>query len=160
MNTETVRQQFRPPQITTLFVGESAPISGDFFYLGNTQMKRYMQRAIEHHFGESDNFLTQFRRLGWYLDDLVLAPVNHLDNAARKAQCFAARESLAGRIAEYQPLAIVGLLHRVRDDVAFAAAKANSNVPIHFVPFPGFGQQGRFHEAMIKIVPQLPIAKF
>src|SRR5229473_704723 len=41
---EATRARFRPERITTLFVGESAPDSGDFF--------------------------TRFKAYGWYLDDL------------------------------------------------------------------------------------------
>jgi len=39
---EVIRKRFRPERITTLFVGESAPHSGDFFYSGNTAMLRHM----------------------------------------------------------------------------------------------------------------------
>ena len=46
-SVELVRQQYRPARILTLFVGESAPHSGKFFYLGNTALKRHMQEAIE-----------------------------------------------------------------------------------------------------------------
>ena len=46
-NVEAVRAQFRPERITTLFVGESAPHSGAFFYLGNTGMRRHFQSAVE-----------------------------------------------------------------------------------------------------------------
>ena len=44
---EATRTRFRPERITTLFVGESAPASGDFFYYGNTAMLRYMREAVE-----------------------------------------------------------------------------------------------------------------
>jgi hypothetical protein len=44
---EAARAKFRPERITTLFVGESAPSSGKFFYYGNTAMTRYMRSAVE-----------------------------------------------------------------------------------------------------------------
>jgi hypothetical protein len=43
---EAARAKFRPERITTLFVGESAPSSGDFFYHGNSAMTRHMQSAV------------------------------------------------------------------------------------------------------------------
>jgi hypothetical protein len=45
---EAARAKFRPERITTLFVGESAPPSGDFFYHGNgnSAMTRHMQSAV------------------------------------------------------------------------------------------------------------------
>ena len=44
---EFTRARYRPDRITTLFVGESAPASGAFFYHGDSAMLRYMQRATE-----------------------------------------------------------------------------------------------------------------
>ena len=42
---EVTRARYRPDRITTLFVGESAPASGAFFYHGDSAMLRYMQQA-------------------------------------------------------------------------------------------------------------------
>src|SRR5229473_291781 len=68
---EATRARFRPERITTLFVGESAPDSGDFFYYGNNAMLGHMQRVVDNALGESgDDFLTRFKAYGWYLDDL------------------------------------------------------------------------------------------
>ena len=98
---EATRAKFRPERITTLFVGESAPASGDFFYYGNTGMTRYMRRAVEFVLGQSSDFLERFKAYGWYLDDLVLTPVNHLTKSSgrkeRKAKCREAQCSLAVR---------------------------------------------------------------
>jgi hypothetical protein len=110
---EAVRRRFRPKRITTLFVGESAPHSGDFFYCGNTAMSSHMKRAVELAFGKSDDFLKSFQAYGWYLDDLVLEPVNHLPESERVAKCLNALKSLADRIEAYQPEAIVSLLKRI-----------------------------------------------
>jgi ferredoxin-NADP reductase len=70
---ESVRKRYRPQQIMTLFVGESAPHGGQFFYFGNTGLTRYMKQAMEAAgLGGEDNFLERFKAYGWYLDDLVL----------------------------------------------------------------------------------------
>jgi hypothetical protein len=79
ISIETIRLAFRPDRITTLFVGESAPISGDFFYCGGTALERVMRSAIEGSLGPtSGDFLGAFKAYGWYLDDLVLTPIDHL----------------------------------------------------------------------------------
>ena|SRR5438477_218161 len=153
---EAARARFRPAKITTLFVGESAPISGDFFYYGNNAMLSHMQRAVEQALGERDDFLERFKAYGWYLDDLVLTPVNHLKNPERKAQCQSAQPSLTARIAEYQPLAIVSLMVGIKHIVEAAAVAAGNNSPRFAVPFPGMGQQVRFLAAMAGIIPTLP----
>jgi hypothetical protein len=94
---EAIRTSYRPQRITTLFVGESAPASGKFFYIGNTPLARHVERAMnEAGLGGGGNLLDRFKSYGWYLDDLVLSPVNHRTPAERDALCWEARESLAG----------------------------------------------------------------
>jgi hypothetical protein len=113
----------------TLFVGESAPASGAFFYYGNTSMSRNMRRAVEAVLGESSDFLETFKAYGWYLDDIVLTPVNDLTRSQRKAACLSAQNSLAERIAECRPLAIVTLLLGIRHIVEAAAIATGNNAP-------------------------------
>jgi hypothetical protein len=153
---ETARSRFRPNRITTLFVGESAPVSGDFFYYGNNAMLTHARTAIERAFGPSDDFLATFQGYGWYLDDLVLIPVNHLDGLQRKNHLNNAKESLAARICDYKPRAIVSLLLSITRYVDAARTLAQSDAALYEVPFPGMGQQRRFHQAMDALIPKLP----
>jgi len=157
---EATRARYRPDRIATLFVGESAPASGAFFYHGDSAMLRYMQRATEAALGVgSGDFLDRFKAWGWFLDDLVLTPVNDLNPAERIVRCRAAQMSLAERIAEYQPNAIVSLLLGIKEIVDAAAVAAGSSAARYAVPFPGMGQQRRFLDAMARIIPTLPRAK-
>jgi hypothetical protein len=108
--------------------------------------------------GGNGEFLERFKAYGWYLDDLVLTPVNHLPKTQREAQCVAAVNGLADRIAEYRPLAIVSVLLKIKEIVGVAAKLACSNAVQFAVPFPGNGQQARFQRDMALILPRLPIA--
>jgi hypothetical protein len=153
MDVEITRASFRPERITTLFVGESAPASGDFFYYGNSAMLRHMQSATEAALGEGGDFLERFKGYGWFLDDLVRTPVDKLGPSERKAKCLAAADSLRDRIALYQPLAIVSVLVSIRPIVEAAARAAGSSAQMFGVPFPGMGQQARFHSQMVQIIP-------
>ena len=79
MDTEAVRASYRPPRIATLFVGDASPASGKFVYYGNTALAHHMQAAMQTAgFGGDGNFLDRFKEQGWYLDDLVLQPVDRL----------------------------------------------------------------------------------
>ena len=139
---EATRARYRPERIATLLVGESAPASGEFFYFGNTALAREMARAMTAAgLISSGDFPEQFKARGWYLDDLVLTPVNRLDKAARKKQCRDAQKSLAKRIEKYRPRAIVSLLLSIEDIVEDAAIAAGSDAPRSAVPFPGDGQR-------------------
>jgi hypothetical protein len=153
---EAVRARYRPERITTLFVGESAPIGGAFFYLGDNAMLSHMRSAVELALGESRNFLERFKAYGWYLDDLVLTPVNHLTGLQRVAKCLDAQRNLADRIAAYRPEAIVSLLIFIKPFVDAAAIAAGSNAPRYAVPFPGQGHQAQFQVEMARIIPKLP----
>jgi hypothetical protein len=110
---EKTRTDHRPPRITTLFVAESAPLGGTFFYYGNGHLGRYLRRSIEEVLAGDGGFLERFKSYGWYLDDLVPAPVNHLTPRDRKAAHLGAAQDLQRRIAEYRPVAIVCLLRSI-----------------------------------------------
>ena len=47
--------------------------------------------------GGCDNFLDRFKSYGWYLDDLVLNPVNHLTPPQRAASDLALKAGLEQR---------------------------------------------------------------
>ncbi len=152
---EALRCSFRPDRIIVLFVGESAPYGGNFFYDGNTQLFRHMKRA----FKGGEDFLSEFRNKGYYLDDLVLTPINNRIRSERRRLHRASIPSLTHRISDYRPLAIVTLMLGVKDAVDAAIAGAGLSHVLHYgVPFPGNGQQTRFAEAMAKIIPALPHA--
>jgi hypothetical protein len=157
--TEGLRDSYRPERITTLFVGESAPNSGKFFYRGNTQAKQYMAQSMKAaglYDGVGD-FFQVFRSYGWYLDDLVLIPVDKLPKRERKRLCLEAQMSLSERIAKYRPRAIVSLMLGIKEIVEAAAVGASSNAPRFAVHFPGNGQQTKFAAEMAQIIPQLPM---
>ena len=105
---EKIRKSFRPERITTLFVGESAPSGGTFFYNENSNLFRCMKRAFD---GQA-TFLDDFKSSGFYLDDLVLIPVNKLERQDRTALRQQSISTLADRLADYKPMAIVILIVR------------------------------------------------
>jgi hypothetical protein len=160
LTVEKARQNHRPTRITTLFVAESAPSGGTFFYYGNGHLGRYLRRSVEEVLAGDGGFLERFQSYGWYLDDLVLAPVNQLTPRDRRAAHLGAAQHLQRRIAEYRPLAIVCLLKSISAIVRAAASGAGFDGPFFEVPFPGNGQQRRFHLQMIDIIPELPREPF
>jgi hypothetical protein len=79
--TERLRSRYLPKETRVLFVGESPPSRGTFFYAANRNLyfatREAFFAAIPHLVGR--DFLEEFPRLGCYLDDLCLEPVNDLD---------------------------------------------------------------------------------
>ena len=150
---EKIRKSFRPERITTLFVGESAPSGGTFFYNENSNLFRCMKRAFD---GQA-TFLDDFKSSGFYLDDLVLIPVNKLERQDRSALRQQSISALADRLADYKPMAIVILMHAIVPMVRKAMLKAGISCESYSTPFPTFGNQNRFHNKMIEIIRRLPV---
>jgi hypothetical protein len=146
------RERYRPQRIKVLFIGESPPSNGKFFYFGDNDLLRHMRSAVGAPLNDDASFLDWFKARGWFFDDLVTKPV---DKQLREKQCRDARADLAARIAKYQPQAIVSILWRIRDDVEIAINAAGSKASFFAVPFPGNGWQTRFREDIKRIFPEL-----
>jgi hypothetical protein len=56
---EALRASYRPERITTLFVGESAPINGTFSYDGDNSMVRHMRQAVDSALPGEGDFLSR-----------------------------------------------------------------------------------------------------
>lgn len=153
---EKLRHTFRPQPIATLFVGESAPDGGTFFYKQDSLLYRFMKDS----FGEAANFLMEFKAKGFFLDDLVLHQVNKMEEKTRIEHLRKAVPSLAKRMVDYRPSAVVIVMCAIEEDVVDAMRKAGlSQVPRFVTPFPLFpNNQRRFKADMARIIPKLPTA--
>jgi hypothetical protein len=127
-----------PARVHVLFVGESPPAGGTFFYAGDSMLFRATRDAFCEALGTSDErFLAQFAELGCYLDDLCLQPVNELAAAERRKARGEGEARLAGTIAALQPLVMVVLLRAIDTNVARAAVRAGcKHIERHVVTYP------------------------
>ena len=151
---EALRKSFGPSLITTLFVGESAPDSGKFFYSGDSSLFYAMKRA----FGNRETFLEDFKKKGFYLDDLVRTPINKLERRERSRRREEAVPELAKRLAEYKPKAVVVVMRAILPMVRQAMRMAGISYEPFCVPHPAFGNWTRFSNAMTEIIDDLPVA--
>ena len=78
MDTEELRKSYKPDKVKILFVGESPPAGGTFFYNANSNLYRNTKKAFEIALEKewSYDFLSDFKKMGCYLVDLCLIPVN------------------------------------------------------------------------------------
>jgi len=122
-----------------LFIGESPPASGRFFYRRDSGLYRAMLAAFQ----KSDpgvseeNFLATFEAAGCYLIDLCPEPVDNLDPAARRVACRASERSLARNIAQLQPVAIITVVRSIEGNVLEAASRADWSGEFLYLPYPG-----------------------
>ena len=148
---ETAQAQYRPEVVDTLFVGESRPVKGGYFYFGRkTGYERYMQQGLEGSDAVADGlaFLDRFKDRGYYLEDLSPVPVDHLKGKARRVACQEAVNHLAQRIARLNPRRVVVIQRSIRDEVTAAVRLSGCRAEVHYLPFPGNGWQNKFVAAL------------
>ena len=157
---EELRCSYKPDKIRALFVGESPPAGGTFFYKGNSNLVRYTEEAFsavfDMSFKYSEDFLRAFQGLGCYLDDLCLIPVNRLAKAELKRHRRESVESLAVRIHAANPEAIVTVMRGITPQVERAVGRANlGRVPVCSVPFPTWGRHQQYIAQLKDILRRL-----
>jgi hypothetical protein len=148
--TERLRRRYKPDDVRVVFVGESPPSGATFFYNGNSKLFRATQEAFGRTIPaladlEPREFLQALQRMGCYLDDLCVEPVNQYslkDPAQRKLRERAHSEGvqpLARRIRRYRPAVITVVMKAIEGDVATAAGEAGmAGVPRPALPFPNW----------------------
>ena len=156
---ERLRRRYCPERIRLLFIGESPPASGRFFYRQDSGLYRAIRdtfRMIDPSITD-DTFLEVFRNSGCYLIDACSRPVDRLDARSRHAACLAGEPGLTRNIRRLKPSAIATLVKSIRDNVRRAAGEARWRGPILELPYPGRWASHRevFHEGLVPRLQQL-----
>jgi len=139
---ERLRRGYRPEEVRVVFIAESPPAGGTFFYRANSKLYYATREAFEAaipSLRREDDFLDAFKRLGCYLDDLSPRPVNHLDmNDPERRQ--ARRDGvapLARRMRRWSPRAAVVVMKAIVPQADEALARAGHADVLHeALPFP------------------------
>ncbi len=146
-NTEDIGQSYKPAKINLLFVAESPPKGGTFFYFRNSNLYFAIKEAFGRTFRKFDDieFLEFFKEQGCYLEDLCLIPVNGLSKSKRNKERFKGIEPLAQRIKEHKPKGIVILMKGITAEVITAIEKSNikSVELIKVTSFPAHSESNR-----------------
>jgi hypothetical protein len=161
LKLEELRESFRPARVRLLFIGESPPASGRFFYNSNSGLYRAMRDAfqIAHPTVKEENFFETFRASGCYLTDLSKDPVDDMEPKGRRAACAAGEASLVKEIGQLKPDAIAVLLRSISGNVQRVVAEADWQGPIAYLPYPGRWARHRqaFIEAVVPIIRGLKV---
>jgi hypothetical protein len=155
---ETLRRRYCPSCVQVLFVGESPPASGRFFYQGDSGLYRAMRdvfQAVDPSI-TNETFLEAFRDLGCYLVDLCPTPVDRLDPKSRRDACRISEPSLSRVIVRLKPQTIVTVVRSIEHNVSQAASDANWHGTLIHLPYPGRWSQ---HKAAFAVAMTLFIAE-
>jgi len=156
---ERIRQSFKPGNINVLLVGESAPVSGDFFYKGNSDLTTHTRTAFEDafqkDFKDNNKFLSYFKKHGYYFDDLVLEPINQLEDKEKKKISGKSIEPLSERIKEYNPKVVIACLKKIDDYIQRAIIHSKIHCRFYAVPFAGYGHQNSYVKQLTVILKNI-----
>lgn len=136
---DQLRLSFRPEKVRILFIGESRPASGKFFYQADSGLYRAMRNVFQstHPSTTDAAFLRTFEALGCYLVDLCGRPVDKMRPQARRAACLAAEPQLCRIFAELQPEMAAVVVRSIQHNVRRAASCAGWTGHILELPYPG-----------------------
>jgi hypothetical protein len=162
MDTEKVRVSYKPEKIKLLFIAESPPASGQFFYR-RSMMTTYTSRAFAQVFNRSfdsaTDFLNFFQKKDCYLEDMTSTPVNKMSAVDREKTIEMGISQLTEKIRVYIPEAIVIMLRKIERYAKKAITSAGVTCPVYTLPFPGNGNQNKFIHGLIVILHRHYLAK-
>ncbi len=163
---ERLRSRFRPASVRVLFVGESPPAAGSFFYAADSELYRATRDAFEAgvpRFRNVDSFLNAFAANGCYLVDLSLDPINQFTdrNDGSWSKRLRARRRgetrLAATIAELRPAVVIVVLKGIAANVRRAAARAGIPVERYALTYPSRWHRHRiaYREELTRLLRRL-----
>jgi hypothetical protein len=160
---ERLRRRYRPAHVRMLFVGESPPASGRFFYQADSGLYRAIRNAFRTAFPDlpEDNFLHSFQNLGCYLVDLCGKPVDRLSSEKRKKACGDGEARLARTLKELQPKVVISVVRSISANIKRAQAGANWKGLLAELPYPGRWKKHRLaFEDALKPVLRKELAQY
>jgi hypothetical protein len=136
---ERLRNRYRPARIRILFVGESPPASGRFFYQADSGLYRAVRETFVQAFPPLANteFLDSFCALGCYLIDLCGEPVDKMTPETRRYTCHMGEKRVAQKIRALRPQAIVTVVRSIRANLKHAQEDAGWTGRHLELPYPG-----------------------
>jgi hypothetical protein len=125
--------------VRILFVGESPPASGRFFYHADSGLYRAIREAFVKAFPalRERDFLKSFRSLGCYLVDLCEHPVDHLQPRARRKAWAAGEPRLTKSIRSLRPAIVIVVIRSIARNVRRSELQANWCGQHVELPYPG-----------------------
>ncbi|MEK7224696.1 MAG: hypothetical protein AAB221_03325 [Bacteroidota bacterium] len=127
---EIERQRFKPKKIDILFIAESPPQGGTFFYFRNSNLYSALFTAFHNVFQDitETTFLEIFKQKGCYLEDLCVNPVNGLNDFERTKARMKGVSILTKKLQIYRPKVIIILMKDIASYIDEALLKSGIRV--------------------------------
>jgi hypothetical protein len=149
------RKKYRPKKIKVLFIAESPPVSGKYFYFENqagykaslfgNMMKALYAKEYEDKLSSRNKkyFLSKFQKDRFFLIDTYETPINNKSNAERREII---RKNLPRLLKEIKVLTKYGtkIILIKKTTVCEILREPLKDKVIGELPFPGSGNQNKF----------------
>lgn len=161
---EIIRREYKPSDIKVLFACESLPnIPENFFYKKSSVLFEKSLDAFQKVFPKITqvNFLSKFKEMGFYLDDLCGEPVNQLKSKEERKKRICLRKlyepDFANRIELYKPQFIIITPKEISENIKNILSMINFKVPCKELPFPAGSQTNvnNYMNELIRILTEL-----
>jgi len=159
-----LRARHRPGTVKFLFVLESPPTSGNFFYdpTGRVTEPLFsaMMKIIGHEASSKEDGLAAFASKGCFLVDATYRPVNQIQNQNRRNQVILSdlpdliqdlRSIIESQADKINIVLVKANICRLLEERLSAIGMNVINDKI-MIPFPSHGNQKRFYENMRKVL--------
>lgn len=103
---DEARKKYQPDNIRCLFIGESRPAGGRYFFRENSNLYFATKEAFERAAAENFN-CAAFQNMGCWLYDVCDVPVNNLGSRERKARILEGMQVLKQALHELNPKFVV-----------------------------------------------------
>ena len=152
---EKIRATFKPTPVRFLMVGESPPPSGHFFYdpgeerIFTSITRKAFTKAFDIDYDSAADFLEDFKRNGFFLDELYSTPVDNIPSSERETERRNAVSRLSERLRQYQPQRLLVFTLQIEDDVREAVVAAELDVIIERSYYMGQFYQYEYHAGLV-----------
>jgi hypothetical protein len=139
---EASRLAHKPAKVKVLFVGESPPASGKFFYINETILHTATRVAFETAYGRRSlglsEFLALFMDTGCYLEDLCHHPINTVSGERKESARIGGVAQLSKKMQDWNPPVIISVMMEINALVLEAVREAKISPLCFSLPFPTF----------------------
>ncbi len=162
-NYRSAREKYMPVRVRVLFVAESPPNSGSFFYFRRTNGRDNLFRETMRALGfwkvgvpmrkdmDKTGLLGEFRSRGFYLIDVCGTPVDKLPPTLRSKRVVQGLEPLLEQVRRLRPRRVLVVKVSIYDKVKAALAAAGFAgrlVNRRPIVFPSHGNQEKYRRQL------------
>lgn len=166
----SAREFYRPNRIRLLFIAESPPSSGGYFYftrtIGKDHLFRETMKALDL-WPQSQRmrkgidkrpYLHQFMKMKFFLIDTCDRPVDKLPRKSRTLQISKGASTIAARVRKLTPAKIVVVKKTVFGPVRNALRNADLDSKLlndKPIPFPSHGHQATYRNQLRRLARRI-----